>query len=256
MIQKRVATIFIITVFLLPSIFAQPPPPTTSQSTETLESIFSFLEATAEKAENLDAKAIMLLIIAAILLFLTTLVGIKPLYALPLSILASFLFTRYVSSEALIGIFKVHNPRSLYGFFSLTGITLVPLIIFLLLTLFAVYRKNTTLIIVQFLFWILSLLIVATNLALYYLQKYNIPQLEEIKKIISIPPYGESGYWLLSSIVVLFISFIMVIGNKSILLWIESKMREMELLQAAQGMHDIQTLTHLGEATSQQLKKR
>jgi len=172
------------------------------------------------KLEGLDAKIILLVIIFLILLMIINALDISPVFSFPLAIIASFLFTFYVAPNQILGIFRSYSPLAL------AFATSLPLLVLFAVMWISVKKEDPTLMVVQFLGWLLFLVYSSFRLVLHILKKFLgyygfLPDAKEfISKILgqlSDIPQEQEIWWLISTIAIIIVCSFMVFKNSWVL---------------------------------------
>ncbi len=97
--------------------------------------------------ENLDAKILILILVAAIILVILVVIGLNTGLSLLISIPLAFILTAFVTPDAIIGVFKTYEPLPLII------ATFIPLLVFFGLTYVAVMKGSRTAMTLQVFAW-------------------------------------------------------------------------------------------------------
>lgn len=186
-----------------------------------------------------SAKVLVLILLATLLLTITTAARIPPYFGIPLSLVASFLLTAYVKGEALIGIFWSYDALPL------TVATFLPLLALFGFTYVAMLRRSVVLMTMQWIVWIIYFFYSLSKPVLYFILSsygYNIGGIDWPSDVVAIPAYGTTQflYFLIASGINIIIAIVMTFANGRILKRAYKHLKEMEEVTVEQNVADVQ----------------
>ena len=193
--------------------------------------------------ENSDAKILIFLLTAVVILVILMTLGLSTNRSLLISIPLGFLLTAFVTPESIIGIFKSYDSVPL------TIATLLPLLLFFGLTYLSVSRTSRTLMTLQFVAWLVLLGYIVVKLILYGIISYALFDnwrtfqnvVQEMGYQFPTPGTAEASFFGIAMFFQLIIALLMTVKNGFFMNWALKMTAGIDETKAGKKANDIKT---------------